>query len=115
MKRTPIKRKSRLSPVSAKRRGANKEYAASRKAFLALRPLCEVWRQIAQDQDAELFHAIFKTGVYSHPVYSEDIHHVEGRAGSRFLDVNTWMAVSRKAHRWIHSHGRQAREKGWLK
>jgi len=116
MKRQPLKRKSRLSPVSAKRSAAMKEYAASRKAFLGLRPLCEVWRDLSGSFNPEhilLCRKIFG-GSFLDPVYSTDVHHVRGRSGANYLDTATWMAVSRKGHAWIHANPKKAREMGWL-
>ena len=117
MKRQPLKRKSRLSPVSKKRSAALKQYAASRKAFLALRPLCEVWVELTNEgtREASLLKAQIFGGIALRPEYSTDIHHVEGRIGEKLLDENTWMACSRKAHDWIHSHASAARKMGWLK
>ena len=43
-----------------------------------------------------------------------DIHHKRGRHGKNYLDVKTWMAVSRSGHQWIHENDAEARVKGWL-
>jgi hypothetical protein len=118
MKRTPLKRKSPLKKQGKKRAVANKLYSVKRRDFLYLRPICEVWVELANtDTRASnlLKEAIFDEEISYRPVYSDDVHHKEGRAGERFLDESTWMAVSRKAHSWIHAHPKQAREMGWLK
>jgi hypothetical protein len=109
-----LTRKKPMRRVSRKRAKANKEYTATRKAFLALRPLCEVWRELAQEQDKELSEAIFGPGKLHSPVYSQDVHHVKGRLREHYLDSNTWMAVSRLGHAWIHAHPKEARARGWL-
>jgi hypothetical protein len=93
-----------------------KEYAASRKAFLGLRPLCEVWRQLSQslsDDAIALCKEVFGAN-WATPAYSCDVHHVKGRTGTNYLDMHTWMAVSRKGHMWIHNHPKKSREMGWL-
>jgi ribosomal protein L32 len=42
-----------------------------------------------------------------------DIHHKAGR-GRFYLDVDTWMAVCRECHDYIHKWPKESREKGWL-
>lgn len=46
-----------------------------------------------------------------------EIHHMySGSNRSKyFLDENTWVAVSRNGHLWIHENPKEAREKGYLK
>lgn len=45
-----------------------------------------------------------------------DIHHkFSGKDRQKyFLDISTWVAVSRKGHNWIHDNDKLAREKGYL-
>lgn len=83
----------RLASVSERRKAALYEYGKRRKKFLAARPKCQA--------------------CYKSP--SRDVHHVHGRYGSAYLDVNTWMAVCRHCHDWIHQHPKDARVRGWLK
>lgn len=116
MKRTPIKRRTRLARVSKKRRVEGAIYAVSRKEYLELRPICEVWRQLSQTLCADkltLCKEVFGAN-WAAPAYSSDVHHVKGRSGTNYLDTSTWMAVSRKAHTWIHNHPKKSREMGWL-
>ena len=42
-----------------------------------------------------------------------DVHHKAGR-GRFYLDVDTWMAVCRECHDYIHKWPKESREKGWL-
>ena len=118
MKRTPLKRKSPIKKQGKKRAAANKLYSVKRRDFLYMRPICEVWIELSNLNTRAsnlLKGAIFDGEIGYRPEYSVDVHHKEGRAGEHFLDDATWMAVSRKAHRWIHDHPKQAREMGWLK
>ncbi len=46
-----------------------------------------------------------------------EVHHTYcGKDRARyFLDVSTWLAVSRDGHNWIHENPKEARELGFLK
>jgi hypothetical protein len=83
-------KRTRLKPMSDKRRGQMNIYSEARRKFLqgapcriqgCLRPAC-------------------------------DLHHVKGR-GQFFLDESTWLAVCRVHHDWIHQNPAEAR-KQWL-
>jgi hypothetical protein len=46
-----------------------------------------------------------------------EVHHTycgKDRA-KNYLDVSTWLAVSREGHNWIHDNPKEARELGYLK
>lgn len=45
-----------------------------------------------------------------------EVHHKwSGKDRSKYyLDVSTWLAVSRDGHIWIHENPKEAREKGFL-
>lgn len=46
-----------------------------------------------------------------------EVHHTycgKDRA-KHYLDVSTWLAVSRDGHNWIHNNPKEARELGFLK
>lgn len=45
-----------------------------------------------------------------------EIHHkFSGKDRAKYyLDTETWLAVSRNGHNWIHSFPKEAREKGFL-
>lgn len=124
MKRTPLKRKSRLSPVSAKRKVEMKEYSKKRKAFLDRHPICQLWlEQNGYDRNVnvERIGCFFNIGtrlmedrylVQDVPL-SCDVHHMKKR-GKNYLDESTWAALSRNAHAYIESHKSWARANGWL-
>lgn len=80
----PAKRK-RVNPISEKRRREGKEYRRLRLIFLAKHPWC----------------AVFPDKRSTEP------HHTKGRAGRNYLDVSTWLPVSRAGHEKI------GREPAW--
>jgi len=104
MKRSPLKRKTRLkrsakplkrtplSPVSKKQQKRLQDYSVVRKAYLEEHPVCEACGQRE----------------------ATEIHHKEGR-GSKTADPTTFMSICRRCHNWIHAHPNRAREEGWLK
>ncbi len=92
LKRTPLRR------VSKKRSRENAQYAKQRKAYFAEPRVCAVMKD--------------KTG---EALRATEIHHIEGRIGAKLLDESHWLPVSRWGHEWIHSHPKEAREKGWLR
>ena len=92
MKRSPILRKTRLKPMSAKRNKDSKAYSLLRDAYLRLNPICEI---CIVDESSE-------------------IHHREGR-GRNYLNTDTWLAVCRRCHKWIHTNPSLARKQGYLK
>jgi len=116
MKKTPIKRKKRLNPVSKKRKKVNKEYMELRDAYLASHPYCEWW---LAEHGITMEQAIVRNGfvkvngrVQSVPLATE-IHHRRGR-GKYLLDASTWIAVSSEGHRAIHNYPQEAYAKGYL-
>jgi hypothetical protein len=86
-----LKRASPIKKVSKTMASKLKLYSAQRKLFLENHPIC---------------------ALYGTPAV--DVHHIFGR-GKYLLDESMWLAVSREAHDWIHSHANEARAKGYLK
>lgn len=97
MKRTALLRRTRLRPVSKKRRGENSYYSKKRVAFLERFQWCAC-----------------AVVLFGKPKRATEIHHKEGRAGTRYLDEATWLPVCRDSHVWIHAHPKEARARGWL-
>ena len=93
MKRSPLKRKTPLRKVSSKAAKDMRRYSLRRKRFLELNPICQ-W--------ALCFNK------------STDVHHVKGR-GKNLLAEESWKALCRRCHDWLHRNGRLARKLGWLK
>tara|TARA_R110000868_G_scaffold93805_2_gene259384 strand:+ start:5583 stop:5972 length:390 start_codon:yes stop_codon:yes gene_type:complete len=108
----------RLRPVSAKRGVAARYYAAARLFFLARHPYCQVFiarmglDEVALKQWGGHYADIH--GLLRRAPTSDDVHHKAGRTGTNYLDEQTWLAVSRQEHEWIHAHPSEARKRGWL-
>ncbi|WP_215239299.1 hypothetical protein [Dyadobacter helix] len=51
--------------------------------------------------------------VYPHLLATE-VHHTKGR-GKYLNDTDTWLAVSREGHIWIHENPKLSRERGFMK
>lgn len=92
MKRSPLRRNTRLKPMSDKRKKESVEYIARRNKFLEELPLCEVCQQAK----------------------SSDVHHTAMR-GKNYLRVDTWLAACRPCHDKIHREPNWARQQGYLK
>lgn len=95
VRKTSHKPQKRIKPMSEKRAAQNEEYLKLRTEFLKKHPQCMVFPAFS----------------------SEEVHHTFCGASraTHFLDVPTWMAVSRKGHSYIHENPKISREKGWLK
>lgn len=93
LKLTPI---YKIPPVSKKRKVENARYSVLRIEFLS-KP---------ENQ---------KCPITGWP--TTDVHHTySGKDRAKyFLDVSTWIAVSREGHNWIHDNPIESREKGYLK
>lgn len=104
MKRTPLRRKTplkagkpslkrtRLNPVSKKRKNQNAEYIRVRKTYLLLHPLCELCSKSI----------------------ATDIHHKAGRWKERLTDAENFMALCRDCHEHIHKNPAWAYGNGYL-
>lgn len=87
--RTPIKK------VSDKRAVKDLQYYALRKVFM----------EKPENQTCPI------TGQQTVEVH----HKFSGKDRDKYyLDVTTWLAVSRDGHNWIHENPKEAREKGYL-
>lgn len=86
----PLKKK--IEKRGEKGKAQDKVYNLLRSKFLRDRQRCEVFPELK----------------------ATEVHHKSGRLGKNYLDVSTWMAVSRKGHDWIHSNDSEARQKGFL-
>lgn len=97
--RKPLKR-TRVRPVSKRRRKDGAEYSAKREAFLREQFYCEACMPLQQRVL---------------PNRSCDVHHKAGRTGTNYLDESTWAAVCRPCHEYLHAHPSEARKLGLLK
>jgi len=87
--------RSRLRPVSDKRKAALVDYSKARRLWLPLHPTCEATVACAGAP-------------------TRDVHHRALRSAGGLLDQTTWLAVCRGCHDWIHANARKARELGLL-
>lgn len=87
-------RRSRLRPVSARRRRELAEYTKLRRAFLEGRARCE-----------------FPEGCHAR---SAEVHHKRGREGARLLDVDWWAASCSYHNAYAETHTGHALAIGWL-
>lgn len=110
MKRTPLKRRTplksgsgfknngsslkrtRLNPISKKRREQNKDYSKVRKAYMTAHPKCELCNK----------------------ANASDIHHKAGRWKERLTDATNFMALCRECHEHIHKNPGWAYGNGYL-
>ncbi len=126
VRRTPLKRHTRLRRVSPKRILRLRSYYTRALAFLAAHPYCQVWLREhgLTEQDAiagkgfvKLSRVVGTTMVlWDSPVpKSEEVHHTNKRRGARLLEEADWLAVSAAAHDRIEANKAWAREQGYLK
>ena len=90
-KRAPIRKRSKVMTERMK------EYNEKKADFLRIQRLCE--------------RCFASLGLHTP---STEIHHQNGRSGDNLLNTDTWVALCRSCHRWIHDHPALAREGGWL-
>lgn len=85
-----------LKRVSEKKKGKDAEYKPLRLEFLKLYPICQYKGCKCK---------------------SQDVHHkYSGKDRSKYyLDTDTWMAICRQHHAYIHANPKESREKGYLK
>jgi len=103
MKKTPLKRKTRLRPRSKKKAAEMVIYNKRKKAYFEA--LSEKQGRACLPPYCECFGS---------PHIAIDWHHVlpKGRGGKQ--NQEQMLAVSREAHRWITDHPKEAEAKGWL-
>ena len=75
---------------SYKRRWERRQYRDLRAAFLTGHPICQLCEEAA----------------------STEVHHMKGRVGSLYLDVDHWKALCRNCHQWATENPEQAKKCG---
>lgn len=112
MKRTRLLRKTPLmrSKVSFKRR---KPIRRVSKAKARKDSVYRLLRVNFLRQPENRFCIVMKT-LQNQFISTDQVHHMLSRYGKNYLDTSTWLAVSAEGHRWIESHLKEARERGWL-
>ena len=91
------KPRNRIKPVADKRRSEKEEYKVLRDQFLKDHPVCEI-------------------PIEGCKIKSTQVHHAEGREGTRFLDTSTWKAAcAGPCHDEATEHSREAIDRGYSK
>jgi len=87
-----LKLKKPIARVSNKRASEEKIYAKLRREFLEREEnkICPITGEI-----------------------TTEVHHMEGRTGKRYLDTNTWLALSHEGHKKVELNPVWAKEKGY--
>jgi hypothetical protein len=108
LRRTPLKR------VSKKRKADMATYSRLRKEFLAQWPVCFVWwrENMAHLMSYDVLCISVVRGARN-PCPATDVHHAKKR-GKHYLDVSSWLALSRENHQRIHDNPSWARANGLL-
>jgi hypothetical protein len=101
-----LRRSGRVRPMSKKRARLAKAYRLLRGAFLRVHTHCQAWRHIVT--------AYPQANLPDVCPIATDIHHKAGRLNGNYLNTDTWLAVSRDSHRWIHDNPGKARALGLL-
>lgn len=101
-KQNHIKQNTPVKKVSETRKVENTKYAKLRKAFLAL----------PENKYCKISKELFGTNTLA-----TEIHHTySGKDRQKYyLNISTWIAVSRRAHNWIHNNPKESYKRGWLK
>ena len=87
-KKKPI---TKIKKVSDKKALNDAIYKVLRDKFISENPICMVFKNFP----------------------STDVHHKKGKIGKNYLDVSTFLAVCREAHRKIEDNPEWARENGY--
>ena len=91
-KKPKKKKVYRIPNLSQKRLKINAEYRIERNKYMAKHPICEA-------------HGCNNK--------SNDLHH-RAKRGKNLVNVETFMAVCRTHHNWIHNNPRESKELGYL-
>ena len=97
MKRTPLKRTGRISPVSKRRRARDASYPSSRTAiYERAEGMCEARCTTSCAGDGH------------------QVHHVAGRGGPDPHRLDNLKLVCAACHEWVHQHPEAARRQGLM-
>ena len=95
MRRSPLRRKTPLRSHSPKRREQMRFYNQEKEEYLRSHPRCQV----------QLDNCMGEAG---------QVHHMNGRNGSRLRDQTYWLPVCQNCHDYISSHRAWAEKHGYL-
>lgn len=88
-KSKPAKKQTRIKPYSEKRKKESFLYTKKRKTFL---------------EQPENKYCVASKILFNETRLCTEVHHKAGRKGKLLNYVPFWLAVSRKAHNWIHDN-----------
>ena len=91
MNRTPLRR------ISKKRAKALIGYNEIRDDFLRQNQWCIVMER-----------------VFNKRHLATEVHHINGRIGKNLCDIESFLAVSREGHNWIHNNPAEAKKYGFI-
>lgn len=114
MKRSPLKRKTPLRRMSKRRQSESNEYEKLKEQFLKEHDICQLWMAENNIREGDWGDRV-KAFCMGAP-RSTEIHHkfCGSNRKKHFLDVSSWMALSRQSHEKIHQNPKWARENGYL-
>lgn len=108
-----IERRSRVNPVSDRRKIERAEYRRERLAYLALHPYCQIFIARHELSESAVLAASGRIDGIMVPI-AKEIHHRNKADGLRLIDKRWWMAASRSGHEWVERHKDDARALGYL-
>ncbi len=126
-RRKPLKRstvplrRTRIKPISDRRRREKAEYSKRRIPFLKAHPVCEVWCKEngwrwawpdVYEKGGNTLAGGYLVTVERAPLATE-VHHVAKRRGAALNDESKWLAVCRANHRRIEENLSWARANGF--
>lgn len=114
-----MKRNKPMRKMSKRRKAESLEYARLSRRYLESNPICEVWLANNKVKIVNTGWGLISEGA---PVsigpaqVATEIHHkcCGKNRKATYLRTDTWMAVSRAGHRFIHDNPKLAYERGWL-
>jgi len=94
----PTVLRKKIPPRSSKKMKEDIEYSKKRKSFLLAHPMCEARISNCTGNSSEVHHT-----------------YVGSNRSKYFLVEETWIAICRNCHNWIHEHSKEARAINLLK
>lgn len=131
-KRSGLKRKTRLRPISKRRAEERKTYRDVREEHLAAHPFCQITIAQFRVNEADVIKSkgllegpveMVRVAEYPDPIplgstlvihRATQIHHRNKCDGSRLNDPRFFMSACRKEHEWAERHKDEARAIGVL-
>jgi hypothetical protein len=112
MKRTPLKRKTRLKQVSDKRKTVNKARGDFVREQLMRRYACEVHKRF-KEEDWIRHPLSMLCGGFATELH-EPLTRARAPGADTILDPSNSVAICRRCHTWVHDHPAEATKLGLL-